>query len=375
MALVLAAADTLAGVAQSATTVTCTIFGMELNAGTEVYKVLDQRQLAAAAATIYTTPASTTAFVRSISVVNTNAGVSQTFQLFRGGLVAANAITPVLTIPAGGMAVYEDAHGWRFYNSSGQVLEQGTTGTTPAVVLGAAAAAGASSNFIRVDDTIRAFDGVTPVDIAAAAAVGTNAFCARSDHTHKIGANIVTRSMLEATGKNWQFLGTATGATVTVGPVIWTGTFTQFMVDYWIAGYNGGTPVGRLLLGAAAISTTALTNGTGIRESVAAATSAISIPGIPLAVTLSSIARSGTVFVRGASGALKTYEVTGSNGNASVSAARTTFEGSGSFSDLGTNLPLQRMQLTVYDTLVAVAASAQTFTTGTYLTVWGRNND
>jgi hypothetical protein len=373
--LLLAPADTLAGGAQTATTVTCTVFGMELNAGVETYKVLDQRQLASTVATIYTAPASTAAFIRSIVLVNTNAGASQTFQLFRGGTAAANAITPLLTIPAGGMAVYEDGEGWKFYNSSGQLLGQGASGGTPAVVFGAAAAAGVSPLFLRIDDTIDAFDGVTPVNIAAAAVVGANAFCARSDHTHTIGAGIVTRAMQEATGKGWQFLGTATGNGVTVGPVIWTGTFQQFMVDYHIAGYNGGTPVGRLLFGAASISTTALTNGTGIRESVAAATAAISIPGIPLAVTLSNIARSGTVFVRGASGALKTYEVTGSNGNPSVSVARTTFEGSGSFSDLGTNLPLQRMQLSVYDTLVATALSAQTFTAGTYLTVWGRNND
>lgn len=373
--LTLAAADTLAAVAQSATTVTCTVFGMELNAGTETYKVLDQRQLAAAAATIYTVPASTSAFVRSITLVNTNAGASQTFQLFRGGLVAANAITPSITIPAGGMAVYEDGEGWKIYNSSGQVLGQGASGTTPAVILGATAAAGVSPNFLRSDDTIDAFDGVTPVNIAAAAVVGTNAFCARSDHTHTIGSGVVTRTMQEATGKGWQFLGTATGATTTVGPVVWTGTFTQFMVDYWIAGYNGGTPVGRLLFGAASISTTALTNGSSLSEGVTAPTAAQSIPGCPLAVTLSAIARGGTVHVRGASGALKTYEILGGNGNASVSVARTLFRAAGSFSDLGTNLPLQRMQLTVYDTLTATSASAQTFTSGTYLTVWGRNND
>ena len=45
--LTLAAADTLAAGASAATQVTSTVFGMELNAGVEVYKVLDQRQLAA----------------------------------------------------------------------------------------------------------------------------------------------------------------------------------------------------------------------------------------------------------------------------------------------------------------------------------------
>lgn len=104
----LAAADTLAGVASAASEVTCTIFGMELNAGTEVYKVLDQRQLAAAAATIYTVPASTTAFVKTITVVNTDTAQANTFQLFRGGTAAANAITPALNLAPGGMAVYSE---------------------------------------------------------------------------------------------------------------------------------------------------------------------------------------------------------------------------------------------------------------------------
>lgn len=110
--LTLAAADTIAGVASSASKVTCTIFGMELNAGTETYKVLDQRQLAAAAATIYTVPASTQAFIRSITVVNTDTVNAVTFQLFRGGTGAANAITPVMALSAGGSMVYEDGYGW-----------------------------------------------------------------------------------------------------------------------------------------------------------------------------------------------------------------------------------------------------------------------
>ena len=50
--LTLAAADTLAGVAQTASKVTCTILGMELAAGAEAYKCLDQRQLAVAAAAV-----------------------------------------------------------------------------------------------------------------------------------------------------------------------------------------------------------------------------------------------------------------------------------------------------------------------------------
>lgn len=312
--LVLAATDTLAGVAQTASKVTSTIFGMELNAGVEAYKALDQRQLASSAATIYTAPASTQTFVRSIVVVNTDAVNTQTFQLFRGGTGAANAITPIITIPVGGCAFYEDGLGW--------------------VIMTAA--------------------GVIQSVIAA------------------------SRANLSADARGWQILGVATGAAVTVGPVVWTGTFSELEYKYWINGYNGGTPVGRLLQGAAAISTTALTNSFSISEGVTAPTTgagATAIPGVPLAVTLSNIGRGGIIRVDGASGAVKELIITGRNVTPAVASIPTLFRGASFFSDLGTNLPIQRAQLTVYDTLTAVAPSAQTFTAGTYLIVRGRNQD
>lgn len=133
--LTLAAADTLAGVAQTTTTVTCTIFGMELNAGVETYKVLDQRQLATSAATIYTVPGSTTAFVKSILVVNTSVSATQTFQLFRGGTAQANAITPVITMPIGGAASYEDGGAWTIYDNFGRMATSITAGLLAATLL------------------------------------------------------------------------------------------------------------------------------------------------------------------------------------------------------------------------------------------------
>lgn len=215
--LTLAAADTLAGVASAATIVTSTVFGMELVGTTETYKVLDQRQLASSAATIYTVPASTTTFIRSIHVVN-NDTVTRTFQYFRGGTVAANAITPVITLPIGGMAIYEDGQGWSLYNASGQLLSNpqvlgsttpatvdasaGIAGTsasasaqdhdhqlsvaTNAILLGSAAAAGAAVTTLRSNDTIAAFDATAPTTsaVADAAAVGSVAFAARRDHLH-----------------------------------------------------------------------------------------------------------------------------------------------------------------------------------------------
>jgi len=108
----LATADYIAGVASVATQVTCTIFGMELNGTTEVYKVLYQGQLPSSAATIYTAPASNTSFIKTITVVN-NDSSARTFQLFRGGTAAANAITPAISLAAsGGTATYEDGYGW-----------------------------------------------------------------------------------------------------------------------------------------------------------------------------------------------------------------------------------------------------------------------
>lgn len=117
--LTLAAADTLAAAAQTATTVSLTIFGMELVGTTETYKVLYQGQPGTSAATVYTAPA--TAFVKSISVVNT-AGSAQTFALYRGGTAAVNRLTPDLTLPGGGWATWEDGLGWQVYRSTGQIL-------------------------------------------------------------------------------------------------------------------------------------------------------------------------------------------------------------------------------------------------------------
>jgi hypothetical protein len=119
--IILAANDTLAGGASVASQLTCTIFGMELASGVETYKVLDQRQLAASPATIYTATANGPSFVRSI-MVNNNDTVSRTFRLFRGGTANANAITPTFTLLPGGCAMFNDAVGWKFYNSAGQEL-------------------------------------------------------------------------------------------------------------------------------------------------------------------------------------------------------------------------------------------------------------
>lgn len=194
-----------------------------------------------------------------------------------------------------------------------------------------------------------------------------------ADHT--IDNATITRLMEAADARGWAFLGSATGAATTVGPVTWSAAYQQLEVTYFIAGYNGGTPVGRLLVGTASISTTTATNGNRLREGTTENTTSVSVPGMPLATTLSSIPRSGTVRIDGASGALKRFRAVGQNGAPSVTVGQTLFDGTSGFSDGGTNLLLLRAQLTVYDTLTATAVSAQAFTAGTYLMVLGRNTD
>jgi len=122
--ITLATSDYLAAVASVASQLSCTIFGMELNGTTEVYKVLYQGQLAASAATIYTAPASNTTFIKSVTVVN-NDSTARTFRLYRGGTANTNGITPNFSVPAGGVAIYEDSCGWQVLNSDGQVLQAG----------------------------------------------------------------------------------------------------------------------------------------------------------------------------------------------------------------------------------------------------------
>lgn len=118
--ITLATTNTLRGFGSAASVLTCTVFGME-KATTEDYKVIYQGQLAAAVATLYTVPALTTTFIRTMTIVNTDV-VARTFQLLVNGTVASNQITPTYNIEAGGQAVYEDGRGWQFFTAGGSMI-------------------------------------------------------------------------------------------------------------------------------------------------------------------------------------------------------------------------------------------------------------
>ena len=215
--------------------------------------------------------------------------------------------------------------------------------------------------------------------------------------TPTVGANMgPTRAQLAPSAKNWTFLGRSqlAATATTVGPVIWTGTYANLYFEYVITGYLGAA-IGRVLCGAGTPSTTALTNNCRVIEftgattgpavaivgSVYTSTAVAAQPGLPLSAlaTAVSVARSGVGWLWGDSGSIKTIKSEGSSATTAAFAVTTTAGpstnvGTSYFSDLGTNLPIQQMQLTSY-TVPSGAVIGAAFTVGTYIAVWGRNND
>ena len=114
----------LGAVASVADKVVITLFGMELTGTTEVYRVLGKYVIDSVVDVFYAPSPGNTAFIKSMTVVNSDA-VARTFQLFIDTLDDTGAITPRFSIPAGGMAIYEDSNGWQVLNSDGQVLQAG----------------------------------------------------------------------------------------------------------------------------------------------------------------------------------------------------------------------------------------------------------
>ena len=183
------------------------------------------------------------------------------------------------------------------------------------------------------------------------------------------------RALLGPDAKNWSFLGAVKGPSgVTIGPVIWTGSFEQIYFQYFINGYSGGA-IGRILCGAGAPSTTGLTNGNKLMEDATANATSVSVPGVPLAVTVSNIARSGHGWIMGTSGVVKKITIIGNEGPFAAASSPVLFNAASAFDDLSTNLLIQQLQMTVYDGITQTTVSAVTFGSSSSLKVWGRNND
>jgi hypothetical protein len=129
--IILVAADTLSAQSSASTSITVTVFGMEIGAGNvETFKRLYQGQPANSATTLYTAPASTQTLIKTITITNPT-GVAQTITFWVAGTADTNGILPPISIDAGGFAVYDD-DGWKFYSNMG-LFKDGVTGFTGSV--------------------------------------------------------------------------------------------------------------------------------------------------------------------------------------------------------------------------------------------------
>jgi hypothetical protein len=117
--------DSIQAVAGTATAVTSTISGDEINAGVDTFKILDQRQLPTSAASLYTPGGSKNALIKTWLLANTTAS-SVTVTLYLNGSAAANQIAKI-PIPANGEAMYA-GEGWRVFDGNGSF--QTTVGFT-----------------------------------------------------------------------------------------------------------------------------------------------------------------------------------------------------------------------------------------------------
>ena len=167
MSLTLAVTDTITGVAGAATSITYTIFGDEIAADIDAFKVLAQGQLPSSVGTLYTVPGSTATIVKAIHLVNGTGGIV-TARLNVNGTAAANQILPPISILAGGFAVYAD-DGWHAYNDQGQALGVGATGAT------GAAGANGTGEIITKDEGVTLYTLVTTLDFVGDGVIASGA--------------------------------------------------------------------------------------------------------------------------------------------------------------------------------------------------------
>jgi len=134
--ITLEAADLIEGDASAANVVDFTINGVEEASSVVSIKALADGQLAAAKGTLYTTPGSTTAIVKTITLVNTDSS-ARTVNLYlqRDGSNSRRIIPEDLSLEAdGGSVVVSDAI--YVYDSAGQLKTVSATGGTHAILDG-----------------------------------------------------------------------------------------------------------------------------------------------------------------------------------------------------------------------------------------------
>jgi len=191
--------------------------------------------------------------------------------------------------------------------------------------------------------------------------------------TPTVGANMgTTRSQCAADAKNWAFLGRGTsGAAVRTGVVVWTGTYAQLMVEYFIAGY-AGNGIGRILCGNTAPNEAATDCCTALIEGVTPTTTSVSVTGWPTAVNVAAAARYGVMFINNQATFVKRMTRNGQYAGTAPTVVPTMIQHAGMYNNSATSI--QQMSFVSFATITTNVIGAA-FTTGTYFNVWGRNND
>ena len=122
--ITLEAADLIEGDASAANVVDFTVNGVEEASSTIAVKALADGQLAAAKGTLYTTPASTTTIVKSITLVNTDSS-ARTVNLYvqRDGTNSRRIIPEALSLEANGGCLVLSSDGLQVFSASGALFQ------------------------------------------------------------------------------------------------------------------------------------------------------------------------------------------------------------------------------------------------------------
>jgi hypothetical protein len=159
--ITLAGTDTLYGLAGAASTVTYSIFGMQLSVGSPSWSKLAQGQLGTSAAVIYTSPSGTPSFLSAIVLYNTGSSATNV-QMFAGGSAASNQLFNV-NIQAYGQ-VFIDQGGMQCNDGNGNALITEPTFMSSniplATVQNMASSIGSDTGAARRDHTHASLGGV-----------------------------------------------------------------------------------------------------------------------------------------------------------------------------------------------------------------------
>jgi hypothetical protein len=133
----------LAASASVGSSVTCTVFGDQLQTASDNFKAIYQGQLITSATQLFSNNSSQQALIKAIHLANTSAS-NVTVKFYTGGTAVSNQIVSML-IPAGGSATYESGQGWSVYDANG-VVQVGQATVTYNLVLSQASASSLTPN-------------------------------------------------------------------------------------------------------------------------------------------------------------------------------------------------------------------------------------